>query len=93
MLKIFLKFAKLSRSFLVFVCPLGEKFPAWASHSWSRPTRPRTVGEYEYCLFPRYDLVILLQIVMVSPGTHLVKNQKSQLKKKESEIENACAFM
>ena len=51
MLKIFLKFGKLSRSFLIFVCPLGEKFPAWASHSWSRPTRSRTVGEYEYCLF------------------------------------------
>ena len=51
MLKIFLKFGKLSRSFLIFVCPLGEKFPAWASHSWSRPTCPRTVGEYEYCLF------------------------------------------
>ena len=50
MLKIFLKSGKLSRSFLIFVCPLGEKFPAWASHSWSRPTRPRTVGEYEYCL-------------------------------------------
>ena len=52
MLTIFLKFGKLSRSFLIFVCPLGEKFPAWASHSWSRPTRPRTVGEYEYCLLP-----------------------------------------
>ena len=25
----------------------------------------------------------LLQIVMVSPGTHLVKNHESQLKKKE----------
>ena len=49
MLKSFLKFGKLSRSFLIFVCPLGEKVPAWASHSWSRPTRPRTVGEYEYC--------------------------------------------
>ena len=32
--------------------------------------------------FPRYDPVILLQIVMVSPrGTHLVKNHESQLKK------------
>ena len=31
---------------------------------------------------------------MVSPGTHLVKNHESQLKKKkESEIENAWAFM
>ena len=46
------------------------------------------------------DTVILLQIVMVSPGTHLVKNhesqsrtKKSQLKKKEPEIENAWAFM
>ena len=28
MLKIFLKFGKLSRSFLIFVCPLGEKVPA-----------------------------------------------------------------
>ena len=50
MLKIFLKFGKFSRSFFIFVCPLGEKVPAWASHSWSRPARPRTVGEYEYCL-------------------------------------------
>ena len=40
--------------------------------------------------------VILLQIVMVSPGTHLVKNHESQLKKikkNKSEIENALAFM
>ena len=44
--------------------------------------------------------MILLQIVMVSPGTHLVKNHEfqsrsneSQLKKNESEIENARAFM
>ena len=56
MLKIFLKFSKLSRSFLIFVCPLGEKFPAWAWHSWSRPTRPRTVGEYKYCLLPWMDV-------------------------------------
>ena len=27
MLKIFLKFGKLSRSFFIFVCPLGEKVP------------------------------------------------------------------
>ena len=39
--------------------------------------------------------VILLQIVMVGPGTHLVKNQESQCtepmspSKKTSEIENA----
>ena len=45
------------------------------------------------------DTVILLQIVMVSPGTHLVKNhesksrtKKSQFKKK-SKIENAWALM
>ena len=44
--------------------------------------------------FPRYDPVILLQIVMVSPrGTHLVKTHESQLKKNESEIENDWAFM
>ena len=44
--------------------------------------------------FSRYDSVILLQIVMVSPGTHLVKNHEYQFKKKyESEIENAWAFM
>ena len=43
--------------------------------------------------------VILLQIVMVSPGTNLVKNHESQsknnessLKKNESEIENVWAF-
>ena len=29
----------------------------------------------------KYSAVILLQIVMVSPGTHLVKNHESQLKK------------
>ena len=45
------------------------------------------------------DTVILLQIVMVSPGTHLVKNHESKSRtkksqfKKESEIENAWAFM
>ena len=55
MLKMFLKSGKLSRSFLIFVCPLGEKFPAWASHSWSRTTRPRTVGEYEYCLLSAWS--------------------------------------
>ena len=44
--------------------------------------------------FSWYDPVILLQIVMVSPGTHLVKNHESQLKKKyESEIENAWVFI
>ena len=39
--------------------------------------------------------VILSQIVMVSPGTHLVKNCESQLKKrrKKFDIENALAFM
>ena len=38
--------------------------------------------------------VILLQIVMVSPETHFVKNHESQLKKiKESKIENTWAFM
>ena len=51
--------------------------------------------------------MILLQIVMVSPGTHLVKNYESQFrtnesqlkknkkktKKRESEIENAWAFI
>ena len=45
--------------------------------------------------------VNLLQMVMVSPGTHLVKNHESKSrtnesqfkKKKESEIENAWAFM
>lgn len=30
MLKIFLEFGKLSRSFLISVCPLDEKFPALA---------------------------------------------------------------
>ena len=44
--------------------------------------------------------VNLLQIVMVSPGTHLVKSNESQfrtnesqLKKKQSKIGNALAFM
>ena len=43
--------------------------------------------------------MILLQIVMVSPGTHFVKNHEfqsrtneTQLKKKDSEIEDAWAF-
>ena len=36
--------------------------------------------------------VILLQIVMVNPGTHLVKNHESQLKNNKSEIENAWSF-
>ena len=45
------------------------------------------------------DTVILLQIVMVSPGAHLVKTHESQSRtnksqlKKESEIENAWAIM
>ena len=42
----------------------------------------------------RSTSVILLQIIMVSPGTHFVKNHESQLKKNnESEIENGWAFM
>ena len=45
------------------------------------------------------DTVILLQIVMVCPGTHLVKNHESKSRtkksqfKKESKIENAWALM
>ena len=50
MLKIFLKFSN-SCAVFSYLCLLCEKVPAWASHLWSRPTRPRTVGEYEYCLF------------------------------------------
>ena len=34
--------------------------------------------------------VILLQIVMVSPGTHLVKNHESQFKKKKGVLEGKC---
>ena len=37
--------------------------------------------------------VILLQIVMVNPDTHLVKNRESQLKHNKSEIENAWVFL
>ena len=45
--------------------------------------------------------MILLQIVMVSPATHLVENHEFQsrnnqshaVKRNESEIENAWAFM
>ena len=37
--------------------------------------------------------VILLQIVMVNPGTHLVKNHESQLKNNKSEIENVWVFL
>ena len=43
-------FGKLSRSFHIFVCLLGEKFLIFASHSCSRPTRFRTIEEYEHCL-------------------------------------------
>ena len=32
--------------------------------------------------------VILLQIVMVSPGTHLVKNHESQSRTNESQFQN-----
>ena len=39
------------------------------------------------------EAVILLQIVMVSPGAHLGKNHESQLKNNEFEIENARAFI
>ena len=44
--------------------------------------------------------MILLRIVMVSPGTHLVGNHEfqsrtneTQLKRNESKIENALAYM
>ena len=38
--------------------------------------------------------VVLFQIVMVGPGTHLIKYQESQLKKRNMfDIENALAFM
>ena len=44
--------------------------------------------------------MILLQIVMVSPGTHLVKNHEfqsrtneSQLKRSSPKLKNAWAFM
>ena len=46
-----------------------------------------------------YLPVILLQMVMVSPGTHLVKNQESQSRtnesqlKKNTKIENAWASL
>ena len=44
-------------------------------------------------------MAILLQIVLVSPGTHLVKDHESQSRtneyqlKTKSEIENAWAFI
>ena len=48
---------------------------------------------------PHHLTVILLQIVMVSPGTYLLKNHESRsrtsespLKQNESEIENVWAF-
>ena len=37
--------------------------------------------------------VILLQIVMVSPGTRLVKNHESQSRTNESYIEKAWSFI
>ena len=37
--------------------------------------------------------VILLQIVMVSPGTHFVKNRESQLKKKQKKKTNPTLKM
>ena len=59
-------------------------------------------------IFSKFNLfipwpVILLQIVMVSPGTYLVKNHESQsrtnesynvvLKKNASKFENSSAFV
>ena len=70
--------------------------------AWYYSILPELVKEKEVNI----TAVILLQIVMVSPGTHFVKNRESQsrisesqLKKKkkkkknESDIENALAFM
>ena len=36
--------------------------------------------------------VILLQIVMVSPGNHLVKNRESQSGTNESQFKNQCVL-
>ena len=62
--------------------------------AWYYSILPELVKEKELNI----TAVILLQIVMVSPGTHFVKNRESHLKKKkkkknESDIENALAFM
>ena len=40
-----------------------------------------------------WSAVILLQIVMVSPRTHFVKNRESQSRTSESQLKNAWAFM
>ena len=55
--KIVLKFGKLSRSFHIFVCLLGEKFLIFASHSCSRPTRFWTIEEYEHCLLNEMEVI------------------------------------
>ena len=40
-----------------------------------------------------WSAVILLQIVMVSPGTHFLKKDESQSRTRESQLKNAWAFM
>ena len=92
---------------------LSERFPFFLSpvslrHEGIRPLRrrERTGSVSRVCVNKERDRVrevppvTLLQIAMVSPGTHLVKNHvslsrtnESQLKNYESEIENAWAFM
>ena len=37
----------------MFVCVFAKKFLALASQSCREVSRPRTIGEYEYRLFPR----------------------------------------
>ena len=89
---------------------LSERFPfsLFLRHEGIRHLRrrERTGSVLSVCVNKERDRVravppvILLQIVMVSPWTHLVKNHvslsrtnESQLENYESEIENAWAFM
>ena len=46
-----------------------------------------------FLLIINWSAVILLQIVIVSPGTHFVKNDESQSRTSESQLKNAWAFM
>ena len=48
----------------------------------------RSLTAVNACFLAPYDTVILLQIVMVSPGAHLVKNHESQCRTIESQFKN-----
>ena len=53
-----------------------------------RTERGRETGKRQTKGAPSLVSVILLQIVMLSPGTHLVKNNESQSRTTESQFKN-----